>query len=255
MDYDTAAERTYYRKCGIGRIQENTMTIEELIRETEWIHGEKEQTASMLKTYLELLLEWNRKMNLTAIRDPQEVIEKHFYDCLLPLKTGLIQGSVCDVGSGAGFPSVVWKIAEPQLSVTIVEPTGKRCLFLNEVIRTLRLEDITVCSERAEDYVKTHREAYDVVTARAVASLPVLAELCIPLVKINGLFAPMKGARGPEEAEEAVHAVQVLGGKQELVQKCGLHTGDIRYNLYYRKVRSTPPQYPRSYAQIKKKPL
>lgn len=231
------------------------MTIEELMTEVQWIRNDRETAAKALAQYLELLLEWNQKMNLTAIKEPAEVVEKHFYDCLLPLSTGKITGTVCDVGSGAGFPSVVWKIVDPSLDVTIVEPTGKRCLFLQEVIRSLSLTGIRVCNERAEDHVKENRERYDVVTARAVASLPVLAELCIPLVRKGGLFAAMKGAKGEEEASSAGHAMKILGAEQESLQNCQLHGGDVRINLYYRKTAKTPPQYPRSYAQIKKKPL
>ena len=231
------------------------MTIEELMAEAAWIQNDRKTASDALSRYLDLLLEWNQKMNLTAIKEPAEVVEKHFYDCLLPLSTGKITGAVCDVGSGAGFPSVVWKIADPSLDVTIVEPTGKRCLFLQEVIRRLDLSGIRVCNERAEDHVKENRERYDVVTARAVASLPVLAELCIPLVRKGGLFAAMKGAKGAEEALQAEHACKVLGTEQELLQNCQLHGGDTRINLYYRKTAKTPPQYPRNYAQIKKKPL
>ena len=231
------------------------MTIEELMTEVQWIRNDRETAAKALTQYLELLLEWNQKMNLTAIKEPAEVVEKHFYDCLLPLSTGKITGTVCDVGSGAGFPSVVWKIADPSLDVTIVEPTGKRCLFLQEVIRRLGLSGIRVCNERAEDHVKENREKYDVVTARAVASLPILAELCIPLVRKGGLFAAMKGAKGAEEASSAERAMKILGAEQEPLQNCQLHGGDVRINLYYRKTAKTPPQYPRNYAQIKKKPL
>ena len=231
------------------------MTIEEFVRENSWIKAGSEDAVRMFTIYLEALQEWNQKMNLTAIKEPEEIIEKHFYDCLLPLKTGLIHGSVCDVGSGAGFPSVVWKIADPDLTVTLVEPTGKRCMFLREVIRLLELKGIEVCCERAEEHVREHRASYDIVTARAVAGLPVLAELCMPLVKKGGLFAAMKGAKGLEEAEEAKHAFHVLGGELEQVRHCRLHTGDTRVNLYYRKTAETPPKYPRSYALIKKRPL
>ncbi|MBR4446374.1 MAG: 16S rRNA (guanine(527)-N(7))-methyltransferase RsmG [Solobacterium sp.] len=231
------------------------MTIEELMQEAQWIKNDRNTAADAFHRYLDLLLEWNQKMNLTAIKEPSEVVEKHFYDCLLPLSTGRITGAVCDVGSGAGFPSVVWKIADPSLDITIVEPTGKRCTFLEEVIRQLHLTGIHVVNQRAEEHVKECRERYDVVTARAVASLPVLAELCIPLVRKDGLFAAMKGAKGTEEAHQAEHAMQVLGAKIENVQECTLHTGDVRINLYYRKHARTPVQYPRNYAQIKKKPL
>ena len=127
--------------------------------------------------------------------------------------------------------------------------------FLEEVIHQLHLENIHVYNKRAEEQVKTDREMYDVVTARAVANLRVLSELCIPLVKVNGLFLAMKGMQGNEEAKEAEHATKVLGVELEETQDTSLYTGDMRVNLYYRKVSHTPQQYPRNYGQIKKKPL
>lgn len=214
-------------------------------------------TDTMLKqldTYADILKEWNQKMNLTAIDEKDEVFEKHFYDSILPLNAD-IQGMVADVGTGAGFPGVVWKIVRPDLSVALIEPTGKRCKFLAEVISQLHLDDITIYNERSEEHVKQHREEYDVVTARAVANLRVLSELCVPLVKENGLFLTMKGSHGDEEVQEAKHAIDVLGIKLNEREETTLTNGDPRQIFYFRKIKNTPAIYPRNYGQIKKKPL
>lgn len=210
---------------------------------------------TLFEAYLSLLQEWNQKINLTAITDRGEIIEKHFYDCILPLTVEDIHGKTADVGSGAGFPGLVWKIVRPDLDITLIEPTGKRCSFLQTVIDELHLKNIRVVNERAEEHAKKHRESYDVVTARAVANLRVLSELCVPLVRKDGLFIAMKGMRGEEEAKEAEHAMDVLGAVKEESQDTSLYSGDHRVNLFYRKVRNTPAAYPRNYGQIKKKPL
>jgi len=194
-------------------------------------------------------------MNLTAITEYEEIIEKHFYDCLLPLKNVGLSGKVCDVGSGAGFPGLVWKIVNPEVEFVLVEPTGKRCTFLNEVINQLGLEKITVINKRAEEYVLEEREVFDYVTARAVANLRVLSELCIPLIKVNGMFVALKGMHGDEEAEAAKHAMDVLGAELVNKENTNLDEGDNRVNLYYKKVKATPNEYPRNYGRIKKKPL
>lgn len=210
---------------------------------------------TLFRAYLSLLQEWNAKINLTAITETGEIIEKHFYDCILPLTVKEILGKVADVGSGAGFPGIVWKIVRPDLDITLIEPTGKRCTFLNEVISQLHLKNIRVVNERAEEHAKTNREKYDVVTARAVANMRILSELCIPLVKVNGLFIAMKGMHGAAEAQEAQHALKELGAVEEYHQETSLYSGDHRVNLFCRKVKNTPVRYPRNYGQIKKKPL
>ena len=210
---------------------------------------------TLFEAYLSLLQEWNEKINLTAITETGEIIEKHFYDCILPLTFRDIHGKVADVGSGAGFPGLVWKIVRPDLDITLIEPTGKRCTFLNEVIDQLHLQNIRVVNERAEEHAKKNREAYDVVTARAVANLRILSELCVPLVKVNGLFIAMKGMHGEEEAVEAQHALTELGAEETGSQETSLYSGDHRVNLFFQKVRNTPARYPRNYGQIKKKPL
>lgn len=207
------------------------------------------------ETYAQLLKEWNEKMNLTAITEFEEVLDKHFYDSLLPSFSSSIQGTLCDVGSGAGFPSIPLKIAYPELKIVIIEPLGKRVTFLKEVVRVLGLESVECINARAEDYAKQDRECFDIVTARAVANLRMLSELCIPLVKKDGLFLAMKGSNGLEEDHDAAHALKVLGVQLEKTEERHLNDGSTRVNLFYRKKRNTPVQYPRQFAKIKKNPL
>ena len=188
------------------------MRQEEFVQALQTLHIALSDTQLLqLQEYAELLKTWNEKMNLTAITEYEEVLEKHFYDCIIPLKNAYVQGSVLDVGSGAGFPGLVWKIMKPELQVTLLEPTGKRCTFLKEVISHLHLENILVVNERAEEFVVDHRESFDVVTARAVANLNVLSELCVPLVKVGGYFYALKGAKGKEEELSASKAMTILG--------------------------------------------
>ena len=233
------------------------MNINDLTHASQEIGIElTEMMQKQLITYASLLKEWNEKINLTAITEESEVMEKHFYDCILALRLVNPGNEMADVGTGAGFPGLVFKIVRPELNVTLLEPTEKKCSFLNEVIRQLDLKGVTVVNERAEDYAKNHRESFDLVTARAVAALPVLAELCVPLVKMNGTFLAMKGSKGKDEAREAQDGVAKLGcdGK-DFHEDHLLSNQDERYNLVYVKHRHTPPQYPRIYSKIKKKPL
>lgn len=205
--------------------------------------------------YFHLLVEWNEKMNLTAITKLEDVYAKHFYDSILPaIHLQLDSGSLCDVGAGAGFPSIPMKILFPDLHVTILEPLQKRCVFLNELIKHLGITDVTIENARAEEYGKTHRESFDIVSARAVANLTMLAELCIPMVKKQGIFLSMKGSSGLEEAVAASKAIATLGCQLETTyeDKVADHT---HINLVYRKIKETPSKYPRMFAQIKKNPL
>lgn len=213
-----------------------------------------EELLNKLDKYSDLLKQWNEKMNLTAIVEKEEVYEKHFFDSILGLNKS-VKGKVADVGSGAGFPGLVWKIIKPELSIDLIEPTGKRCIFLSEVIQQLGLKDITVYNTRAEEHVKQHREQYDVVTARAVANLRVLSELCVPLVKKGGTFLVMKGSHGQEEVNEASKALKTLGVQQTSFLETSLVNGDPREIFTFTKVENTPFIYPRNYGQIKKKPL
>lgn len=214
-----------------------------------------DEMLGQLEIYMDLLISWNEKFNLTAISRPEEIIERHFCDCIVPLTEFDISGSAADVGSGAGFPGLVWKIVCPDLEMTLIEPTGKRCTFLNEVINRLGLKKIKVVNERSEEHVKENREAYDVVTARAVANLRVLLELCLPLVKTGGSFIAMKGNRGEEELREATNALKLLGGRTEAVKTASVGGQDAGMNILIRKDSTTPARYPRNYGHIKKKPL
>lgn len=214
-----------------------------------------ERQIQQFADYARLLVEWNEKMNLTAITALEEIYEKHFYDCLLLHRLVKLEGSLCDVGAGAGFPSIPCKIAFPQLHVTIIEPLGKRCVFLRELCKELQLENVTILNERAEDVAKNSMQRYDIVTARAVANLRVLSELCVPLVKVNGYFATMKGANGLEEKQDATKAMNILGAKFEKEDIVCLSDGANRVNILYKKMKETPKGYPRMYAKIKKNPL
>ncbi|MEE3488436.1 MAG: 16S rRNA (guanine(527)-N(7))-methyltransferase RsmG [Bulleidia sp.] len=231
----------------------------ELKQLQEWMRKENlpcdTETMQRFGLYASLLQEWNEKMNLTAIAEPSEIYEKHFQDCLLPLSYQKLSGRIADVGSGAGFPGMVWAIVSPECRFTLIEPTGKRCTFLAEVKTQLKLDNVEIINARAEDYAKEHRESFDTVTARAVAALPVLCELCIPLVKVSGIFLAMKGSQGKEEAQQAERVLKMLGCENSEIHEDRLSSGDERINLIFCKTKPTPGKYPRPYAQIKKKPL
>ncbi len=213
-----------------------------------------DEMLEQLRTYMDLLIAWNEKFNLTAITEPEEIIVKHFWDSIIPLTLFPVEGKVADVGTGAGFPGLVWKIVRPELSVSLIEPTGKRCTFLKEAVNVLHLQNVEIFNVRSEEHVKDRREYYDVATARAVANLRVLCELCLPLVKPGGSFIAMKGARGQEELQEAGNAIRILGGSKEASHTVSL-ANEERINILIRKVSTTPLKYPRNYGQIKKKPL
>ncbi|MBR2700493.1 MAG: 16S rRNA (guanine(527)-N(7))-methyltransferase RsmG [Erysipelotrichaceae bacterium] len=202
--------------------------------------------------YASLLVEWNEKFNLTAITDREGIFVKHFYDSLLLQAPFKDTDTLCDVGSGAGFPGIPLKIAYPHLKVSLMEPTGKRCVFLNEVISQLKLTDIEVLNCRAEEY-KEKKFAY--TTARAVSRLNILSELCLPLTEVNGHFIAMKGSQGHDELKEAANAIKKLGGSVREVKEIMLPDQQERILIDIEKVRETPAGYPRRYAQIKKKPL
>ncbi len=209
---------------------------------------------AQLRLYASLLQEWNGRMNLTAITETEEIYEKHFLDSLTLFAADL-RGRIADVGSGAGFPGMVLAIADPELDVYLIDPIIKRCTFLREVVKQLHLMNVTVLNVRAEDAVKEYRETFGTVTARAVAALPELAELCVPLVVQGGRFIAMKGAQGKEELERAGNALQILGcGQPEVMELCLPEAGE-RCLICFTKERKTPAKYPRNYGQIRKHPL
>ena len=211
-----------------------------------------------LNLYGNLLLEWNEKLNLTAITDPYEVVIKHFLDCILFFKNVDVpkNASVIDVGTGAGFPGVVLKIIRPDINLTLLDSLNKRIIFLREITESLGL-DANCTHMRAEEGGKNplYREQYDIATARAVAQLPVLSEYCLPFVKKNGLFVAMKGPTGAEEAEEAARACHILGGDKPQIICEKLPTNEERSFILIKKISQTPPKYPRISAKISKQPL
>lgn len=214
-----------------------------------------------LDTYARLLVEWNEKMNLTAITEPDEVAVKHFADSLALLSLLPTQSfSLIDVGTGAGFPGVPLKIIRPDMRLTLLDSLNKRLLFLEEVCRTLSLESVTLIHDRAEEAGRKPqlREQFDVATARAVAALPTLCEYCLPLVRVGGRFIAMKGPEGEQEMQAAARAVAQLGGKCRDVRTVTLTTSREtleRRLILIDKTSHTPAQYPRHSSKIKKQPL
>ncbi len=231
------------------------MTYEEMVSLLSGKIELNEKTVERFKKYASLLKEWNEKMNLTAITDEPEIVEKHFYDCLLPTDHDLLDDKlICDLGTGAGFPGMVWAIAYPKCVVTLVDATGKKCMFLNEVIKELNLTNAFVVNSRGEDL--NMREHFDIVTARAVAPLNILLEVCVPLIKEKGLMIAMKGAKGKEELADAKKAVQKLYLKVININEQALPNDEgVRYNIILKKEKKTEKKYPRSWAEIQKKPL
>ena len=213
-----------------------------------------EKQLEQLDKYAEILVDYNEKVNLTAITDPQGIEEKHFLDSLLFAKNPLVKGKVADVGTGAGFPGIVTKIYKPEIDLTLIEPTGKRCTFLQYALDTLGLEG-SVVKERAEEAArKQWREQFDVVTARAVADMRVLSEYCIPLAKVGGYFIAMKGD-GEKELTPAMKAIEKLGGKYESMETFSLPDESKRCLIISKKSKETPKVYPRNGGKIAKAPL
>lgn len=207
--------------------------------------------------YYHTLVEWNEKMNLTAITKEEDVYLKHFYDSLtISFDYHLTHQTLCDIGAGAGFPSIPLKIVYPELKITIVDSLTKRITFLNHLCEVLELENVTAVSARAEEYALKHRESFDIVTARAVARLNILDELCLPLVKLGGDFITLKGLKAKEELQEAKVGIEKLGGKvYKEVDFTLTDENDHRCNIFIHKEKLTPQKYPRPFGKIKKKPL
>ena len=209
-----------------------------------------------LDQYAELLVSYNQKVNLTAITDPEGIEDKHFLDSLLFACQPEVAGRMVDVGAGAGFPGIVTKIYKPELALTLMEPTGKRVEFLRYVCGQLGLEGVEFAKERAEEAArKTWREQFDLASARAVAALPVLAEYCLPLVRVGGAFIAMKGASAAEELEAAQGAIRKLGGRYSQTRAFHLPGGDARSLVVVQKISQTPTAYPRNGGKIAKAPL
>lgn len=221
-----------------------------------------EKQLAQFETYYLILVEWNEKMNLTAITEKKEVYLKHFYDSLTLAFTENFTTqtdfTLCDVGSGAGFPSIPLKILFPNSQITIVDSLNKRINFLTHLVNALGLSNVTLYHDRAETFGqnKAFRETFDLVTARAVARLNVLTELCLPLVKKGGFFVAMKAAQSEAEVTEAQKAISLLGGKLLSQEKLALPlTNDERYLITISKKKETPKKFPRKPGTPNKQPL
>lgn len=210
--------------------------------------------------YKELLQEWNEKMNLTAITEDREVMTKHFLDCMTINKALDMnnQKTVIDIGTGAGFPGLVIKIAFPHLDVTLVDALKKRLNFLEVVIEELGLTGIKCVHSRAEDLGKNkaYREGFDICASRAVANLAVLSEYTLPFVKVDGYLIALKGQRLDEELEQGEKAITILGGKLEEVVHTGVPFTDLNHKIAkIKKVKPTATKYPRKAGEPTKAPL
>ncbi|MCC0637693.1 MULTISPECIES: 16S rRNA (guanine(527)-N(7))-methyltransferase RsmG [unclassified Clostridioides] len=212
------------------------------------------------KTYRDILVDWNQKMNLTGIEDEKEVYIKHFLDSISAVKNGYIKNgmSIIDVGTGAGFPGIPLKICLEELELTLLDSLNKRISFLEEVARALELEGIKFIHGRAEDFGKDekYREKYDIATARAVAGLPILMEFCVPFVKVGGYFICLKGPNANLELEESKKAIDILG--LEFVEKIDVELPEIDLNhniLVFKKIHETPVKYPRKAGKPAKNPI
>ncbi|MDU5913364.1 MAG: 16S rRNA (guanine(527)-N(7))-methyltransferase RsmG [Anaerococcus vaginalis] len=203
--------------------------------------------------YQEMLIETNKKFNLTSIDDPKEIKIKHFEDSLT-IKNYINKGmKVLDIGSGAGFPGIPLRI-EKDFDLTLIDSVNKKVNFMNEVIEELGLDNTRAIHVRAEDFAKDHREEFDLVISRAVANLSTLLEYGLPFLKVGGIFIAMKGPKAEEEIEEAQNALKILGGELINIDTIDLH-GNTRKNILIKKVRSTKKKYPRGKNQAKKNPL
>ena len=209
-------------------------------------------------TYMNLLIEWNKNINLTAITEPEEIIKKHFIDSLTISKNIKKDSSIIDVGTGAGFPGIPLKIVREDINVVLLDALNKRLNFLNEVIKENELKNIETVHFRAEEIGKNkkYREKYDIATSRAVAQLNILAEYLLPLVKVGGKCICMKGSNVEEELKNSKKAITLLGGEIEKIEEFILPDSDIKRNvIIIKKVNSTPAKYPRKPGTPAKEPI
>lgn len=232
--------------------------LTEKVKELSIVLNDKQ--IQQFEQYYNILVEWNKVMNLTAITEYEEVVEKHFLDSLTIVDAINMEKieTLIDVGTGAGFPGIPLKIAFPHLKVTLLDSLNKRIKFLNEVIDLLELDDIKTIHGRAEDYAKQaeYREQYDICVSRAVANLATLSEYCLPYVKVDGLFVPYKSGEIDEELKSSEKAVSILGGKVEEVVKFQLPGTDIgRSFVKIHKIKETKKKYPRKAGMPTKEPL
>ena len=210
------------------------------------------------RRYYELLTEWNKVMNLTAISGEEDTARLHFLDCAALTGLADLSGKrVIDVGTGAGFPGLVLKILRPELDLVLLDSLDKRVKFLSAVCAELGFVDVQCLHARAEEAAAGElRQSFDLACSRAVARLNLLGELCLPFVKPGGLFVAMKGPELSEELREAERGIRLLGGEVERVAEYAVPGTELRHNaLLIRKVTDTPKKYPRKWAQMKKNPL
>ena len=208
--------------------------------------------------YMNLLLEWNKKINLTAITEIDDVILKHFIDSLTIAKHLKNSDNLVDVGTGAGFPGIPISIWNENINITLLDSLNKRIIFLNEVIRKLNLKNIKTIHGRAEEFGqnKKTREKYEIVTSRAVANLTTLSEYLLPIVKVGGKCICMKGPNIEQELNEAKFAIKELGGEIEKIENCILPDSDIERNIIIiKKIKETPKKYPRKVGLPSKEPI
>ena len=234
------------------------MTIKELKDELSLINVTiTDEIINQLNVYYNYLIEYNKHTNLTSITDYEEVIEKHFYDSISTAKiidfTSI--NNLIDIGTGAGFPGVVIKIFYPHIELTLLDSNNKKTKFLSELVKKLDLKKVNIICDRSESYAKINREKYDLVIARAVKSLNILVELCLPLVSINGYFLAMKGIL-EEELNDNNGSIKLLGGEVSRIINFFLPIEkSVRNLILIKKITATPNKYPREYSQILKKPL
>lgn len=216
-----------------------------------------EHKIEQLEKYADLLVQWNEKINLTAITSSEEIAVKHFLDSLTPILTNNVRGDVIDVGTGAGFPGLVLKIACPEIRLTLLDSLNKRITFLKEVASKIGMDDVEFVHARAEDGARGKlRASFDTVVSRAVANMTVLSELCLPFLKIGGRFLALKGPLADEELSEAKRAIHILGGETEDVFEVQIPYSDLSHKIIIvKKVRQTPLQYPRKAGIPTKSPL
>mgnify|MGYP001569233062 CR=1 FL=1 len=210
--------------------------------------------------YKDLIKEWNEKINLTAIKEDEAIVQKHFIDSMKVFKFDQLKNAknVIDIGTGGGFPGIPMKIIKPEVNIVLLDSLNKRIIFLNEVINRLDLKNIKAIHGRAEDFAKEkqYREKFDVAVSRAVANLTVLSEYCIPYVKVGGYFVAMKGPAVEEEIKLSKNAIRMLGGQIEHIEKVQIEGSDLNHNLVIiKKISQTHKKYPRKAGIVAKDPL